>query len=122
MVAIFFAKYWKQLILSIVLTVSAYIVYNYIYQRGVVDTTIVYEHKIKDYQDRLDKRISTIETNSVLLVSTAQAHTDLLNKDIDAIVLLSKKKSSFTINQGKCIPSTDFIDSYNSVINKANTR
>ncbi|CAB4134054.1 hypothetical protein UFOVP273_8 [uncultured Caudovirales phage] len=115
-----FLKYWKQLVLSVLLVILLYTGYEHIKQVGYNEASTKYEAIIKDYNDKLDKRISTIETNSTQLVQAQNDAAAKIDQSIDQITVLAKKKPLYVVNQTGCIPSQNFLDSYNSVINRAN--
>lgn len=121
-ILMFIKSYWKQLLLAILLVVGCYLVYNRIYHSGYDAASAVYEIRIKEYSDKLDKRISTIETNSTVLVSAAASAAANRTEEMSAITALAKKKVLFTVKGEKCTPSQDFLNSYNSLISRGNQK
>ena len=77
--------------------------------------------KMKEYEAKLDKRISGLEDASNTLIVEALESRKVLKKDFNTILLSIKNKPLYTIEQGKCTPSPDLIRAYNEAINRANT-
>jgi ribosomal protein S13 len=107
--------------------VVGHLVYTKIYAIGFEAAQAVcekrvakYEERIKEYSDNLNARISSIETNSTLLLEESSKAKELIGKEFKDIRLLVKGKPLYTINAGKCEPSPDFVKAYNDAIRRAN--
>lgn len=122
MIATFLLKNWKTIVSYLALLLALFFVYNYIYQRGVNATTIVYEAKLKAQQELLDKRIATIENNSSKLIEQGKINSESTKKDLDKILVATKNKPLVVVKNGECIPSKTFLDSWNSINLRGNQK
>lgn len=115
----FLSRYWKQLLLSILVISLLTFGYNWIYDRGVSDTNQKWEEKEKAREVGIDKQIAAIEgyakTN---LEQTLINHVEV-SKDLKNIYINSKKKPLTNID---CAPTTNFTDSFNNTISKGNKK
>ena len=68
------------------------------------------------------------EHNSTLWNSGIEANKDVvrkqikLSKDLNTLTLDIKNNKSFDVKNGECVPSEYFINTFNSVINRANQK
>lgn len=115
-------KYWKGLLLFVVLSTLAISGYSWIYNRGVEKTTIKYEEKFKEYNEKLEQRINNIELMSSVLIEQSNKNSKVLSQDLYRIRNAIKDKPLFTVVDGKCEPSPSFIETYNSLIKRGNTK
>lgn len=121
-VFLFLRSYWKQLVGAIALAIACWFVYHHIYESGYKAASVVYEARIKDYNDKLDKRIGNLEGDSHVLVSAAASQAETRTQELSAITALAKKKVLFTVKGDKCTPSQDFLNSYNALITRGNQK
>lgn len=113
-------KYWKELIAILAIIGGLYFAYYHVEQIGYNRAVVVYEKKIKEYNDKLDKRIETIENNSNALAEAAIASKDQYSKEFKAILQAAKGKPTYIINNDGCVPSKEFTNSFNEAIKRAN--
>jgi hypothetical protein len=97
-------------------------VYNYIYQRGVSATTVVYEAKLQAQEDLLDKRIAGLEQTSQTLVEQSQLATTNAHNDLTKILAATKNKPLVVYKNDECIPSQTFLDSWNQINLRGNQK
>lgn len=112
---IFMLKYWKELVVILALSVCAYLVYDKIYTKAVEDT-------IAAHQKYMDGKIQTLEDMSSHIALQNEQSTKALQSDLAEILAKSSKKPTVIYKEGKCIPSDNFLDSYNSLIDRANSK
>jgi hypothetical protein len=117
-------KYWKQLLLAVLLSVTigsaSYSIYHKIYNAGVAEATTKYEKQIGEFNKQLSDRITNIENISDSIETKLVLQRADNKKEFASILASVKGKPSYTIVDGKCAPSVDFIKAYNDAINKAN--
>ncbi len=122
MIGTILLKYWKHIAIAIALLVVLSTVYNKVYNDGYTKAAAECAIKMKEYEDKLDKRIATIEANSTKLVEQSDANQEALKKDYASILLTIKGKPLYTVVAGKCAPTKDFVDVYNKAIDRANEK
>lgn len=120
-VLMFLKSYWKHILLVVVFTIGATLIYHSIYTRGYDTAAAECAEKMKEYEQKLDERISGLEDASNTLIVEALESRKVLKKDFNTILLSIKNKPLYTIEQGKCTPSPDLIRAYNEAITRANT-
>jgi hypothetical protein len=120
-------KYWKHVLIVVVLLVLSWMAYSKIYNIGFEAANIAcekriqeYSAKMKEYEDNLDKRIAGLEEASNILVTEAIESRKVIKKDFSVILASIKGKPLYIIEQGKCSPSTDFVRAYNESVERAN--
>jgi uncharacterized protein (UPF0276 family) len=121
LVLLFLKSYWKQVAGAIALATCLYLGYYKIYDIGYAAANVECAARIKQFEEGLDKRIANIENTSGLILDQTTAANITRKKDFVDILASIKNKPLYTIEQGKCKPSTDFIDAYNKGIEEANT-
>lgn len=113
-------KYWKELAILLVVGLISTVAYDKVYTRGYEKAAIEYELKIKEYNTKILNKITRLEDTSDLLVTqniSLQQHSRV---EFEQIQKALEGKQLYTIVAGKCAPSKDFIDAWNSAIRKAN--
>lgn len=111
----FIIKFWKELVLAAAILFNAYLVYDKIYTKGVEDT-------IAAHQKYLDEKISNLEQLSTSIAKQNETNNQQVRDDLAVILSNSSKKPTVIYKEGKCIPSDNFLDSYNSLIDRANSK
>lgn len=115
-------KYWKEFIAILAIVGGLSFAYYHVEQKGYDRAVVVYEKKIQEYNDKLDQRIGNIEKNSDALVTSAMNSKEQYAKDFKAILNAAKGKPTYIVQKGNCLPSPDFIESFNAAIRKANEK
>lgn len=124
--SIILLKYWRQILIVILLVVSigsaGYSIYHKVYNSGYTAASAVYEKQINAYNKKLDERVANIEDISSSISSKLVLQRDLNKKNFASIISTVKNKPLYTVEAttGICKPSTDFLQAYISAINKAN--
>lgn len=117
--------YWKlAAIVAIAASVAGlgYMGYNKVKDIGYHEAKVEYDQKIKDYNDKLDVRIASIEQNSSMLADTANQLKEQSASEFKAIMAATKGRPLYTIKAGVCSVSDDFIKAYNDAVSKANRK
>lgn len=114
--------------------------YNYAYQQGFsagVDKATskcesekaTFQQKIANYEtersallNKILEKIGELHTLSKDLADEHARRQQEIKDDIDRIRRLANSKQLVVIKDGKCVLSKDFVDTYNSMISKGNTR
>lgn len=115
MLLILLNKYWKELLLAMTIFVSGYLAYDKVYNKGVEDT-------VAAHQKYLDEKISKLEQLSTDIAKQTETSNQQVRDDLAVILSNSSKKPTVIYKEGKCIPSDNFLDSYNSLIDRANSK
>lgn len=114
----------KYLIIATVLAGSGYLVYNKIYTRGYEEAKTKYEQEVQDLKAEMLKKAGETEALSTILEYNRQADLKLLKDNLDLYISeLRKNKRPITVitKEGKCAPNEVFIQTYNKVIDEANS-
>jgi hypothetical protein len=81
-----------------------------------------YEKIRAEDRNTLIKKIDGLETLSISLSKDVINKQTKLGKDLNILTSDIKNKKSFEIKNGECVPSEDFINTFNAVINRANQK
>ena len=119
-VVLFLKSYWKQIAGALALAFVLYTGYSFVYDRGYADANVEAQKRFDDYTKKIGDRIEKIEGNSSQLLSAAAEADKARQKSFNDILFTIKGKPLYTIQQGKCTPSDDFVKAYNEGIKKAN--
>lgn len=120
-------KYWKHLIILLLLISLCIYGYKAIYNIGYSASQVeckqqlsAYEEKMLQYKKSLDDRIKTLEETSISLVKETQIEKLEVRKDIAKIITVYKDKPLVVIEKEKCTPSSNFIAAYNEAVARVN--
>jgi septal ring factor EnvC (AmiA/AmiB activator) len=117
---LFLKNYWKQLVTILAIVFVITYAYNYAYTNGKLAAQEQCAATFKEYSDKLDKRIQSLEDTSKALATEDKERANLLKKDLAELFKLTKDKPLTVIREGKCQPSETFIDTYNAAIDRIN--
>lgn len=113
--------YWKQIVIAIILGGLGFLGYQHVYHIGYEAASVKYEKQIKDYNDRLNTRITNLEDRSTVLIEQTLLGNQATKLDLANLLKTLKGKPLYTIdNKGMCQLSPDFIKTYNDGIKKVN--
>jgi hypothetical protein len=70
----------------------------------------------------LEKRIQALSEGMGIIAQVASEQRDVLSQDIGEILNRVKSKPVTIVKNGKCEPATEFLDSLNQAINRANQK
>lgn len=113
-------KWIAAAIMAAAISAGLYAGYSHIKQIGYNEATVVYEERLKQYNDRLDTHIKVLETTSTTLAESNTKFAAKVSKDVQGILAAFKGQPPYVIVDGKCAPSPAFTEAYNKVIRKAN--
>jgi hypothetical protein len=117
----FILSYWKQIAIAVLIGFLIYFIYNKGYQEGYVNRTQFYEKINAENHKNLIKKIDSLESTANTLVDTANKNQQALGKDLTTILVTVKNKKLTVVNKdGECIPSKDFIETYNNITIRGN--
>lgn len=117
------SRFWKQIAVSLAICFLAYSAYDYIWQKGYTVAHTECIEQFKEYNAGIDSKIDNLENLSSELIKTQEKNTQSVTKSLNNILEVSKQKQLITITKdGKCTLTSDFFDSYNSLILKGNQR
>lgn len=114
--------YWKQLASAIVLCSVLYSVYNTGYNNAYRDRTSYYDNIRTKELNALNSKIDNIEDLSNELATQSTISQNIITRDLNNLTKNISKTPPFIIKNGDCIPSEDFINTFNSVINRGNSK
>ncbi len=114
--------YWKEGLIALLLAIT--ITYTYDKLVGIGYERAIQQHKeyVDEYNKKLDGRINNLEGFSSYLIKQNEVYNVKLNEDLNKILVASRKGPLVIQKEGKCTLSSNFIDSYNSVIDRANQK
>lgn len=122
MILLFLKKYLKEIIALIIIGVLFYSFYSYSYQRGYDNRVQFYEKQRKEDFLVLNEKIDKLEGMSSNLGKQIKDNQVGLTEDLDKITANVKNIKSFVIKNGECVPSQEFLDSFNNIILRGNKK
>lgn len=79
-----------------------------------------YQKILKDYEDKISKKIDAVEETSNNLVAQNKEYNMLLQQDIIGILKGIRGKTLTIVKDGACTPNQTFSDSFNEINKQAN--
>lgn len=107
-------------IVALAIMLALYSGYSYIKNIGYKEAEVVYQQKISDYENKLNKKIDTIETLASTLVAENRESAAILTTDVAEILAKTKGKTLTIVKNGECIPSKTFSDSFVEINKRTN--
>lgn len=120
MVLLFLKKYIKEIIAIAVISLFFYSFYSYSYQKGYDNRVAYYEEVRKKEFLTLNSKIDKIENLSTELSDSVKKNQNGLEKDLNQITGNVKNIKSYILKNGECVPSEEFLNSFNSIILRGN--
>ncbi len=114
--------YWKQIAFAAILALAVFTVYNRGYDAAYKDRTSYYDNLRAGELNQLNTKIDNIEALSNELATQNTLNQNLLSKDLNSLTKNLSKTTPFIIKNGDCIPSEDFINTFNSIIARGNQK
>jgi len=112
----------KYMVVAVVLaTITATIYYN-AYKHGRLEGQYTCIKETEELVQQIHDRINKVEKNLDEIADMATTQQEKLSKDIDEILKRIKAKPVVVIKNGKCIPSTNFLEGINEAIRRANQK
>ena len=118
----FLKSYAKEIMSAILIAAFMYWAYSSVYNKGVNDTNMAWEARVALQEKVRDEQISRIENFSKVTLEQTLINNEKDRKDLSNILITVKGKPTTVIKDGKCIPSDEFVSTYNSLINRANQK
>ena len=108
---------WKEILAIIILAGSLYFIYDAIYDRGYNASETKWVEKEQSRANFIEEQLTRIEGFAKTNLEHTLIANESVRKDISNIKL---KGSPTTIIKGDCIPSEEFITTYNKMIDRSN--
>ena len=115
-------KYWQQIIIVALVAAAIFSIYNYGYSRGYQNRVYHYEEIAKKDFLNLNKKIDGVETLASTLSIQVQKGQNITINDLNKITSDLKSKKFSILKNGECVPSEDFINTFNAVIDRGNLK
>lgn len=113
-------KYWKYIVLAIALVVIYWAIYNQGYNSAYSERTEYYNAKLVKDNKTLITKLDAIESLALSEDFNNKKNHDSLVADLSKLNTAIKNKQLTTLKNGECVPSKEFLDSYNSIILRGN--
>ena len=114
------SNYWKQILFVLLLVTVVTMGYKHIYNLGVTDTNALWEVKMVKVEEFRSTQISQIEGFSKTTLQQILINNDKTSSDLKLI--LNKVKGKPLTNVPDCIPSDEFISTYNDIHSRGNKK
>lgn len=85
------------------------------YTEGYGVAEAKYELIIKDYNQKIQDKLTNIESTSNTLAEDSRKSSEALSKDVTAILVNTKGKTLTIIKNGECIPSETFSNTFREI-------
>ena len=122
MIILFLKTYFRQIAFIIILAIAILAIYNKGYQAGYNNRVVHYEKIRAEDRNILISKIDNLEALSIGMSKDVVRKQIKLSKDLNTLTLDIKNNKSFDVKNGECVPSEYFINTFNSVINRANQK
>jgi hypothetical protein len=122
MILLFLKTYFRQIAFIIILGIAILAIYNKGYQSGYNNRVVHYEKIRAEDRNILISKIDNLEALSIGMSKDVVRKQIKLSKDLNTLTLDIKNNKSFDVKNGECVPSEYFINTFNSVINRANQK
>jgi hypothetical protein len=119
---IFLLKYRKVIATIAIIAGLTFMVYNHGYSQGYQNRVSYYEEVNKQNFLALNTKIDRVEGLSTTLSLQVQYGNADTKKDLNKITTDIKNKKFSILKNGECVPSEDFINTFNAVINRGNQK
>jgi vacuolar-type H+-ATPase subunit I/STV1 len=104
------------------LIIAGFFIYNKIYTRGYEQAHLECAEARQQYEQELQVKVTQLEDKLATTQQLANKKQQKLTKQILTISQQLKTEPVTIIKNGECLPSTNFLDSINQAIIKANER
>jgi hypothetical protein len=122
MILLFLKTYFRQIAFIIILGIAILAIYNKGYQSGYNNRVVHYEKIRAEDRNILISKIDNLEALSIGISKDVVRKQIKLSKDLNTLTLDIKNNKSFDVKNGECVPSEYFINTFNSVMNRANQK
>jgi hypothetical protein len=115
-------EYWRQIIYVLVVAFVLAWVYTKGYDSAYQNRTIYYEGIRAEEMAKLNSKIDNLENLSNELATQSAISQNIITRDLNNVVKNLPKSIPFIVKNGECIPSENFIDTFNSIITRGNSK
>jgi hypothetical protein len=115
-------SYFREIAFVAIFGIAILGVYNKGYQSGYNNRAVYYEKIRAEDRNILVGKIDKLENLTTTLSQDVVRKQTKLSKDLNYLILDIEKNKSFILKDGECIPSEYFINTFDSVINRANQK
>lgn len=122
MILILVKRYYKQLLVILALLAVVVTIYNYGYNRAYTKATEEYQVQLTARNKQIIDKLDSIEQLALHETTKNYSNHNQLVLDMNKLTQAIKNKQLTTTKNGECIPSQDFLDSYNSIILRGNQK
>lgn len=114
-------------VLGVIVAASAFfgilgLAYYEVKDSGKKEAELVCMQQREADRIELEKRIQALSDSMGVIAQVASEQRDILSQDIGEILNRVKSKPVTIVKNGKCEPATEFLDSLNQAINRANQK
>lgn len=106
----------------LLVTAVGYSIYSKGYDAAYQERTAYYNQQLLDNNKQLVKVLDSVEKLALVLDTKNTAHYKQLAQDLNKIYDTAKTKPLTNTKNGECVPSQEFLDSYNSIILRGNQK
>lgn len=115
-------KFWREILVLILVVLLGYMAYSKIKNIGAVEITKKYEQHINEQNAAVIQRIAELESNSSILIEKYNKDKVASSKQYQDILKAVKNKPLVIYQEGICSISPDFSNAYIEALNKANRK
>jgi hypothetical protein len=115
-------EYWRQIIYVLVVAFVLAWVYSKGYDSAYQNRTSYYEDIRATEMAKLNLKIDNLENLSNELATQGAISQNIITRDLNNVVKNLPKSIPFIVKNGECVPSENFIDTFNSIITRGNSK
>ena len=115
-------KFWKESLLAVVILFISVVGYNKIYSLAEKRVSSRYDAQILEQTKILEAKIQELQEFSKVIVVQNEIAAKTAKEDILSIKKISEKSPLVIVENGKCRASEEFLDSYDSIIRRGNSK
>lgn len=111
-------KFYKEIAILLLLLLCGTLVYQKVIERGVKKG----REEVVEYNAKIDEKIEVLEDFMRVVVVQNEQSAKVLHRDLGLLLTEAKKKPMYIKNGDGCTLSPEFVDSYNTIITRANSK
>jgi hypothetical protein len=115
-------EYWRQILYVLIVAFVLGWMYTKGYDTAYQDRTNHYEKIRAEEINKLNLKIDNLENLSNELATQGTINQNIISRDLNNVVKNLPKSVPFIIKNGECVPSENFIDTFNSIITRGNLK
>lgn len=113
---------WKQIIIGIAILGVVYTGYNWVWDRGYNTANTKWQEVVQKQADERAARIEELTGYAKTNLEQSLISSEKVQKDLLEIKRNFKGKPATVIVGKDCVPSSDFVQTYNQAINRGNAK